>query len=191
MDLNYSDGIAAARTVIALEGNPTALQRRLPSGWELAPYAGDDLRGSSLRGAHMLVPFHEVHAVRARDGHVCGFPQLSYVAFISQARNRATGALGHLHWFSYTEDPEGVPGKYRDAKLADITRSQTFTKARRGETEVRETFSAVAESGEIHLSLAYRQGGMLIWATARPNRTSRCTRQTIRASSACTRRIKS
>ena len=126
-----------------------------------------------------------------RDGHASELPQLSYVAFISQARNRATGALGHLHWFSYTEDPEGVPGKYRDAKLADITRSQTFTKARRGETEVRETFSAVAESGEIHLSLAYRQGGMLIWATARPNRTSRRTRQTIRASSACTKRIKS
>ena len=166
MDLNYSDGIAATRTMIAFEGNAAALQRRLPSGWELAPYAGDDLRGSSLRGANMLVPFHEVYAVRTRDGHASGFPQLSYVAFISQARNRATGAVGHLHWFSYTEDPEGVPGKYRDAKLADITRSQTFTKARRGETEVRETFLAVAESGEIHLSLAYRQGGMLIWATA-------------------------
>jgi hypothetical protein len=40
-DLRYSDGIAAARTTIVLEANPTALQRRLPSGWELAPYSGD------------------------------------------------------------------------------------------------------------------------------------------------------
>jgi hypothetical protein len=64
--LHYSDGIAAARTMIALEGNAAALQRRLPSGWELAPYAGDDLRGTSLRGANMLVPFHEVYAVRDR-----------------------------------------------------------------------------------------------------------------------------
>ena len=64
MDLNYSDGIAAARTMIAFEANLAALQRRLPSGWELAPYAGDDLRGSSLRGVNMLVPFHEVYAVR-------------------------------------------------------------------------------------------------------------------------------
>ena len=116
------------------------------------------------------MPHSSAAVVRTRGRRASGLPQVSYVAFISQARNRATGALGHLHWFSYTEDPEGVPGKYRDAKLAGITRSQTFTKARRGETEVRETFSAVAESGEIHLSLAYRQGGMLIWAiAAEPN----------------------
>jgi hypothetical protein len=168
--LKYSDGIAAARTMIALEGNADALQRRLPSGWELAPYAGDDLRGTSLRGANMLVPFHEIYAVRTHEGKPTGLPQVSYVVFISQARNQATGALGHFHWFLYTEDPAGVPGKYRDGKLAHITRSQTFTKERRGETEVRETFSAVADSGELHLSLAYRQGGMAIWAIAdKPN----------------------
>jgi hypothetical protein len=168
--LKYSDGIAAARTMIALEGNADALQRRLPRGWELAPYAGDDLRGTSLRGANMLVPFHEIYAVRTHEGKPTGLPQVSYVVFISQARNQATGGLGHFHWFLYTEDPAGVPGKYRDGKLAHITRSQTFTKERRGETEVRETFSAVADSGEVHLSLAYRQGGMVIWAIAdKPN----------------------
>jgi hypothetical protein len=48
--LHYSDEIAAARTMIAFEGNAAALQRRLPSGWELTPYAGDDVRGTSLRG---------------------------------------------------------------------------------------------------------------------------------------------
>ncbi len=170
LDLHYSDGIAAARTMIALQSNPAALQRRLPSGWELAPYAGDDLRGTSLRGANMLVLFHEVYAVRTHDGQSAGLPQLSYIAFISQARNQASGVLVHVHWFLYTEDPSGVPGKYRDAKLADITRSQTFSKERRGETEVRERFSAVADSGAVELSLVYVQGGMLIWVTAdKPN----------------------
>src|SRR5215510_9254917 len=164
--LKYSDGIAAARTLIALEGNAAALQQRLPSGWELAPYAGDDLRGSSLRGANMLVPFHEVYAVRAHGGQAAGLPQLSYIAFVSQARNQATGALGHIHWFTYTEDPAGVPGRYGDGTLADITRSQTFTKQHRGQTQVRETLSAVAGSGQVHLSLAYQQGGMVTWATA-------------------------
>lgn len=168
--LRYSDGIAAARTMIALQGNAAALQRRLPSGWELAPYAGDDLRGTSLRGANMLVPFHEVYAARSHDGRSAGLPQVSYVAFVSQARNKATGAHAHFHWFAYTEDPEAVPGKYRDGKLAHVTRSQSFTKERRGETLVRETFSAVADSGEVHLSLTHEQGGMVIWATAdRPN----------------------
>src|SRR5215813_12880307 len=98
VDLHYSDGIAAARTMLALEGNAAALQRRLPGGWELAPYAGDDLRGTSLRGANLLVPFHEVYAVRTADGKPGGMGQLSYVPFISQARHRATGRLGHIHW---------------------------------------------------------------------------------------------
>ncbi len=166
-DLHYSDGIAAARTMIALEGNAAALQRRLPGGWELAPYAGDDLRGTALRGANMLVPFHEVYAVRTQEGQpLAGLPHLSYIAFVSQARNQATGALGHIHWFTYTEDPTGVPGRYSDGTLADITRSQTFTKQHCGQTQVRESFSAVADSGQVHLSLAYRQGGMVTWATA-------------------------
>jgi DNA-binding response OmpR family regulator len=169
-DLKYSDSIAAARTMLALKGDAAALQRRLPSGWELAPYDGDDLRGTSLKGANMLVPFHEVYAVTTRDNQTAGLPQVSYVAFASQARNQATGALAHVHWFTYTEDPAAVPGTYRDGKLAHIKRLQTFTKEHRGETQVREIFSAVADSGEIHLSLAYEQGGMMIWATAdKPN----------------------
>ena len=168
--LNYSDGIAAARTMIALRGNAAALQCRLPAGWELAPYEGNDLRGTSLRGANMLIPFHEVYAVRHHDNQGSGLTQVSYVAFVSQARNQATGVLGHVHWLTYTEDPASVPGKYKDGKLAQITRSQTFTKERAGETQVRETLSAVGQGGEIHLSLAYQQGGMVIWATAgQPN----------------------
>jgi hypothetical protein len=177
-DLNYSDGIAAARTMIVLEANPSALQRRLPAGWEPFPYAGDDLRGTSLRGANMLVPFHEVYAARSHDGQVVGLPQLSYVVFVSQAREQTTGELAHMHWLTYTEDPAGVPGKYEDGALAQIARLQTFSKERRGETHVRETFSAVAEQGEIHLSLVYEQGGdLVIWASPdKPNLPLRAAR---------------
>jgi hypothetical protein len=171
VDLHYSDGIAAARTTLALHANPAALQRRLPSDWELAPYEGENLRGTYLRGANLLVPFHEVYAVRGPDGQPpAGLAQQSYIAFVSQARNQATGTLGHLHWSTYTENPAAVPGKYGDATLADITRSQTFTKERRGQTQVRERLSAVADTGAVQLSLAYQQGGTVIWATAdKPN----------------------
>src|SRR5262245_2455401 len=75
-DLRYSDGIAAARTMLAVAADTSALQGRLPSGWELAPYAGDDLRGTSLRGANLLIPFHEVYAVRTQEGEpLAGLPQ--------------------------------------------------------------------------------------------------------------------
>jgi hypothetical protein len=167
MDLHYSDGIAAARTTLALEANAAALQRRLPDGWELAPYAGQDLRGTALRGANLLVPFHEIYATRTQDGQpAAGLAQLSYVAFVAQARHQASGTLGHVHWWTYTEDPAAVPGKYGDATLAEVTRSQSFTKTQRGQTQVRETFSAVADRGQVGLSLAYRQGGMVTWVTA-------------------------
>src|SRR5262249_7928543 len=132
-----------------------------------------------LRGANVLVPFHEVYAVRSHDDQVVGLPQLSYVPFVSQAREQTTGETAHMHWLTYTEDPAGVPGRYEDGALARITRSQTFGKERRGETHVRETFSAVAESGEIHLSLAYEQGGdLVIWASPQePNLALRAARK--------------
>jgi hypothetical protein len=165
-DLRYSDGIAEARTMIVLEASPTALQKRLPSGWELAPYSGDDLRGTSLRDANLLVPFHEVYAVRSRGGQPTGLQQVSYVPFVSQARNLESDALAHVHWLTYTEDPAAAPGKYLDGTLARITRSQAFTKEQRGETHVRETFSAAADSGTVTLSLSYEQGGeLVVWAT--------------------------
>ena len=169
-DFSYSDGIAAARTMVALQADAEALQRRLPVDWALAPYTGDDFRGKALRNANLLIPFHEVYAVRLRNGKHRGLAQVSYVAFVSQARNRKTDVLAHIHWLTYTEDPQSVPGKYGDGKLAQIKRSQTFTKERRGETRVREEFSAVGESGEIHLSLSYVQGGAVVWSTAdKPN----------------------
>jgi hypothetical protein len=165
-NLKYSDGIAAARTMLAVQANAEALQRRLPDGWELAPYAGDDLRGTSLRDANMLVPFHEVYAVRTCEGKPASLQQVSYVPFVSQARNRQSDALAHVHWLTYTEDPAAVPGKYRDGTLAHITCSQTFTKEHRGETHVREIFSAEADGGTVALTLAYDQGGdLVIWAT--------------------------
>src|SRR5262249_56777267 len=77
--LTYSDSIAAARTMIVLEANPAALQRRLPAGWQLEPYDGDDLRGKSLRRANLLVPFHEVYAARTHEGQGTGLQQASYV----------------------------------------------------------------------------------------------------------------
>lgn len=56
-DLVFSDGIAAARTMLAVRANAGAVRKRLGPSWEVAPYAGDDMRGTSLRGANVLVPF--------------------------------------------------------------------------------------------------------------------------------------
>jgi len=67
-DLRYPEGIAAARTMIALEGDASALQRRLPNGWELAPTPGTTCARYLPEGRNMLVPFHEVYADLATAG---------------------------------------------------------------------------------------------------------------------------
>jgi len=46
----------------------------------------------------------------------------------AQACEQATGELAHLHWFTYTEDPAGVPGRYGDGALVRITHSQMLSK---------------------------------------------------------------
>jgi hypothetical protein len=131
----------------------------------------------SMQGANTLVPFHEVYSVRTHDRQTSGLSQLSYVVFVSQARHRESGELAHMHWFTYTEDPSGVPGRYGDAALARITRSHTISKERSGETLVRESFRAVGELGKVQLSVAYAQGGQLNWLTPeQPNLVLRSAR---------------
>jgi hypothetical protein len=92
----------------------------------------------------MLVPLHEVHAVRSRDGQLVGLPRVSYVVLVAGARAKYGRDRAHA-LVPYTEDPADVPGKYGDGALAHITRSQTFSNERRRETRVREAFSAMAE----------------------------------------------
>jgi len=115
---------------------------------------------------------------------------------VPNVRVAATGAVGALiliipvlpgpgaptgarhHQATAVQPPASVPGKYDDGRLARITRSQTFKKERRGETQVRETFAAVGDHGEVHLTLAFEQGGdLVIWATPdQPNLPLRAAR---------------
>lgn len=79
--LTFSDGLAASRLVVALTADPGALQRSLPDGWEVAPYAGSDPRGTALRDDNLVLALHEVHAVQ--DSRSSGtHPQPRYLAYL-------------------------------------------------------------------------------------------------------------
>jgi hypothetical protein len=56
VDLTYSDRIAAARTMIALGDNANRTPSPAPGRLGISALRPDDLRGSSLKGANMLVP---------------------------------------------------------------------------------------------------------------------------------------
>ena len=109
-ELRYSDGIAASRMIVALRAPSGALQSRLPDGWEVAPYAGDDPRGRSLRDANLVLSFHEVtvtHDPVAGSDHRA----LRYVAFLVPARHTASGSTAHMHVHLVTNDPAGGAGE--------------------------------------------------------------------------------
>jgi hypothetical protein len=107
-DVRYSDGIAAWHTMIAVKADVTALQRRLPEGWDLAPHGGDDLPRQGDEGRQPARSFFP-RGVRDRPTgrDLRSLSQVSYVAFVFLAHNRASGALDYVHWLTYTEDPAG------------------------------------------------------------------------------------
>jgi hypothetical protein len=78
--LVFSDGIAASRTMLAVQANAASLQERL--GRVLG--VGDDIRGTSVRDANVLILFHEVFGARAQDGPPRGLPQVSYITLVSR-----------------------------------------------------------------------------------------------------------
>jgi hypothetical protein len=86
--------------------------------------------------------------------------------FVSQAREQATGELAHMHTGSPT--PKTLRAFRESTKTAPSPRSRVRRLSARsgGARATSARFSAVAERGEVHLSLAYEQGGdLLIWAT--------------------------
>jgi hypothetical protein len=130
MDLHHADGIAAARTTLALHANPAALQRRLPPAGNWPPTPARTCAAPRCAAPTCWSPSTRstppgTERPSRRPAGRAGPVKLHRL--VSQARHQATGTLGHLHWWTYTEDPTGVPGKYRDARPAEITRSQTFT----------------------------------------------------------------
>jgi hypothetical protein len=72
-----------------------------------------------------------------------------------------------MHWFTYTEDPAGVPGRYGDGVLARITRSQTFTKNIGAKNPMVGRFVPIPKRADGHydrdrLDLAIRHGFCIV-----------------------------
>jgi hypothetical protein len=163
-ELRYSDGIAASRIIVALRAPSDALQSRLPDGWEVAPYAGDDPRGRSLRDANLVLSFHEVTATHdpvAGSDHRA----LRYVAFLVPARHTASGTTAHMHFHLVTNDPAGAPGKYLDAHLGRVARRHERSEDG-GSREVRDRFAVEGDDGGLELSITHTPGGLTQWVTA-------------------------
>jgi hypothetical protein len=127
--LKYSDGIAAARTLIALEANAAALTRRLPVGWELAPYQGKTCVESLCEGQTCLSRSTKftLQEPTTITPPVCR--RVSYIAFVSQALRVGTESVAHLHWRAYTEEPASVPGKYLDANSSRSSAPKVSTRS--------------------------------------------------------------
>jgi hypothetical protein len=164
--LVYSDGLTASRIILGVKvSDDDALQRRLPEGWQLAPWGGSDARGAAFNGINLVIPFHDVAVLD--DPRLPDDAQIQphYVAFLVPARNVATAEIAHFETDLLTGDPAAVPGKYRASRFGKVTREHTRT-TRDGHRRVQDLFSVDAADGLFELSMAYEPGGVPLWLTA-------------------------
>lgn len=163
--LVYSDAVAATRIVIALEVDADALRRRFPAGWEVAPYAGEHPRDTTLRGANLVLPFHEVTAIDDPSVPPGSHPQLRYIGFVAPGRHETTGEAAHIHFRLYTSDHQGYPGKFRNTRHGRFTRHHGLH-AEYGQLQVRDVMSVDAEDGRLEIAMTYQPNGLGLWMTA-------------------------
>jgi hypothetical protein len=157
--MKYSDALSAYQIAVAVRGNTDALQKRALRGWSVSKDWGSGLRGMALNGANMLVVFHDVFH-ESNPGTLKGTadPQRRFVVFGMRAKNDTSGEVGLTSFAGFSSDPGGLPGNYKDQKLAKaVVRKLTLQSDHTG-TIVSESFDFSTDDGSVHLGVDYRRG---------------------------------
>jgi len=142
--LEYSDGIACYQIAVAFRGNPEALQRRMPSGWKLADNWGQGPRGSSFKGANVVVGFHDT-LIESKKLSSKTDLRGRFVIFAAMGYNESTGARGPMSFIGFTADAANVPGKYNDKVLVESIDRKLSLQGDSNCTKVAETFDVKAK----------------------------------------------
>lgn len=147
---------------VRLQVGTSAVQRRLPGFWRVAPHAEDVHRGTNL-----VVIFSDVLLRQDADGSPSPDAVNRFVAFLIPAVDPPTGERAVFMARIFSAHAAAVPGRYRNAVLASVTREQTV--AGTGVDAVcGERFAAsLTGGGTVELRLRYRRGipSRMTWPT--------------------------
>lgn len=147
---------------VRFQAEESRVQRRLPAPWEVAASAEDVHFGTNL-----LVIFNDVLLKQDGDGAPAPDAVNRFVAFLIPAVDPKTGERSVFMTRIFSAHTAAVPGRYRNALLADITREQVVT-GTGVDTACTERFAvSCPDGGTIELRLRYRRGipSRVAWPT--------------------------
>ena len=164
------DTTIGARLLFSFIVSPLALQRRLRPPWHIssppAAYAPDSL---SENLPNLTLVFNDLLLNQDGQGRVQADTSACYVGFNIPVANPETGEHGMFHFRIFTNNPHAVPGRYRDALLAQVRHEQRIIG---GGTSliVMEAFELhPAVGGIIELQLTYERGPLVRLVADSPN----------------------
>lgn len=147
---------------VRLQVDASAVQRRLPGSWRVAPSAEEVHRGTNL-----MVIFSDVLLRQDADGFPSPDAVNRFVGFLIPAVDPQTGEKAVFMARIFSAHTAAVPGRYRNSVLADVTREQAV--AGTGLHAVCSERFALSHSGggTIELRLRYHRGvpSRMVWPT--------------------------
>jgi hypothetical protein len=156
--MKYSDGLAAYQIVVAMRGNPDALQKRALPGWKVSDAWGPGPRGMALGGANLLMVFHEAlfeSNPKTLSGQADS--QRRFVVFAMRADNPSTNEGGMTSIVGFSSDAGGLPGNYNDQRLAKSVIRKLSLTGDGSNTQVSESYDIDTGDGSIHFAIDYKR----------------------------------
>jgi hypothetical protein len=160
--LRCSETLAGYQILVAMRGNVAALNQRTLPGWTVCDDWGADPRAMALKGANMLITFHETTYQSIPQGIAWRTDvQSRLVSFALRGENRASGEQGLLSLAGFGSHPGGLEGNHDEVRAKSVVRKFALH-ADGSDTKVSESFEVDTGDGLVRLTTTY-QRPFLAW----------------------------
>jgi hypothetical protein len=143
------------------------LQRRLPEPWRITfpPASLLASLGVHITGPgtipNLFLVFNDFLLNQNADGEPSADVSSCYVGFNTPAINDQTGEQAMVHMRVYTDNPQAVPGRFKDSLPASVNHDHRVVKAD-GSSTVFERFEVEPDTGgRLLLALSYQRGQVI------------------------------
>lgn len=164
----FIDTAVGNRLLFGFIANTTAIQKRLPPGWKIAPLPAFEAVGiPAEHQPNLLLAFHHLLVDQDAQGQVLTEAGSRFLALDIPARHPESGEQGLVHFQMFTGG--AIPGRYRDALPAQVTHDYHVVEES-ASTSTREAYQVLPEAGGlIEAQLTAHRGSLLRQTAASPN----------------------